>query len=208
MSVSDESAWVRAAQEGDLEAFNRLVLAYQDAVYHVAYRILGERAAAEDATQEAFLKAWQALARYRGGSWRGWLFRIVTNVCYDYLRREKRRPTLPLEPVDAEGEAAESPSWLADADPARNPERRAEQRALQRALTACLQQLPPEQRAVMVLVDVEGFAYAEAAHALGVRLGTLKSRLARARLRMQQCLQRFPELLGVFARLKDGDAAQ
>ncbi|NPA93675.1 MAG: RNA polymerase sigma factor [Chloroflexi bacterium] len=206
--MSDELAWIQAAQKGDLEAFNQLVLASQDAVYHVAYRILGERAAAEDATQEAFLKAWQAIGRYRGGSWRAWLFRIVTNVCYDHLRRRKRRPTVPLEPADSDGEAVESPAWLADTDPSGDPEAQAERTALRQALEACLQQLPPEHRAVVVLIDMEGFAYAEAAHALGVRLGTLKSRLARARLRMQRCLQRFPELLGVFARLKHGDASQ
>jgi RNA polymerase sigma-70 factor (ECF subfamily) len=199
-----EAEWIRAAQGGDLEAFNRLVLAYQDAVYNVAYRILGERAAAEDATQETFLRAWQHIRRYRGGSWRGWLFRIATNACYDHLRRRKRRPTVPLEPLDAEGDALEDAPWLADANSQVQPEAEAERAALRQALERCLQELPPAQRAALVLVDVEAWPYAEAAQALGVALGTLKSRLARGRLRMQACLRRFPELLGALARLNPG----
>ncbi len=204
--MTDEQALIRAAQQGDLDAFNRLVLAYQDAVYNTAYRILGDAASAEDATQEAFIRAWQHLRDYRGGSWRGWLFRIVTNACYDQLRRRRRRPTVPLEPTDAEGEAVESPDWLADPDPTRNPEAEAERAALRRALETCLQSLPPEQRAALVLIDVQNFAYAEAATALGIALGTLKSRLARGRLRMQDCLRRFPELLGALTRLNSGDS--
>lgn len=203
--MADEQAWIQAAQRGDLEAFNRLVLAYQDAVYNVAYRILGDHAAAEDATQEAFLRAWQHIRRYRGGSWRGWLFRIATNACYDHLRRKQRRPTVPLEPEDDTGEAMESPAWLADPAPEGNPEAAAERAALHRALEECLQRLAPDFRAALVLVDVENLPYTEAAQALGVALGTLKSRLARARLRMQACLRRFPELLGAFLRLNTGD---
>ena len=202
--MDDHQAWIQAAQRGDLEAFNRLVLAYQDAVYNVAYRILGDRAAAEDATQEAFLRAWQHIRRYRGGSWRGWLFRIVTNACYDHLRRKQRRPAVSLEGGDAADDGLAPEDWLADTDPAGDPEARAEQHALRAALEDCLQRLPSDFRAVLVLVDVEGLPYAEAAQAAGVALGTLKSRLARGRLRMQDCLQRFPELLGVFARLNPG----
>jgi len=203
--MSSEQAWIRAAQDGDLDAFNRLVLAYQDAVYNVAYRILGEHAAAEDATQETFLRAWQHIRRYRGGSWRGWLFRIATNACYDHLRRKQRQPVVPLEPEGDEGETVESPAWLADPDPTGSPEAMAERAALHRALEACLQRLTPEFRAALVLVDVEHLPYAEAAQALGVALGTVKSRLLRARRRMRDCLRRFPELLGAFLRLNPGD---
>ncbi len=203
--MTAEADWIRAARRGDLEAFNRLVLAYQDAVYNVAYRILGERAAAEDATQETFLRAWQHIRRYRGGSWRGWLFRIATNACYDHLRRRRRRPTVPLETTDAEGGTLEDAPWLADPNPKSRPEAEAERAALRRALETCLQALPADQRAALVLVDVEGLPYAEAAQALGVALGTLKSRLARARLRMQACLRRFPELLGSLTRLNPGE---
>jgi len=202
--MENPQAWIQAAQRGDLDAFNQLVLAYQDAVYNVAYRILGDRAAAEDATQEAFLRAWQHIRSYRGGSWRGWLFRIVTNACYDHLRRKQRRPAVSLEGGDAADDDLAPEDWLADTNPAGDPEAQAEQRALRTALEDCLQRLPPDFRTALVLVDVEGLPYAEAAQAVGVALGTLKSRLARGRLRMQDCLRRFPELLGVFARLNPG----
>ena len=203
--MDNPQPWIHAAQRGDLDAFNQLVLAYQDAVYNVAYRILSDQAAAEDATQETFLRAWQHIRRYRGGSWRGWLFRIATNACYDHLRRKQRRPTVPLEANGESEEGMPPEAWLADPNPEGNPEAQAERSALHRALEDCLQRLPPDFRTALVLVDVEGLPYAEAAQALGLALGTLKSRLARGRLRMQDCLRRFPELLGALARLNDGD---
>ena len=95
----DEAALIDSARRGDLNAFNRLVLAYQDLVYNHAMRVMGENAAAEDATQEAFISAYRNLSGYRGGSFRAWLLRIVTNACYDELRRRKRRPSTPLEMV-------------------------------------------------------------------------------------------------------------
>ena len=103
----DEASLIQAARQGDLDAFNRLVLAYQDRLYTQAYRLLGEAEAAEDATQEAFISAYRNIHTYRGGSFRGWLLRIVTNACYDELRRRKRRPTQPLEPLDEEDEEIE-----------------------------------------------------------------------------------------------------
>ena len=96
----DEIALMQFAQQGDLDAFNRLVLAYQEMVYNQAYRVMGEPDAAEDATQEAFISAYRKIHTYRGGSFKAWLLRIVTNACYDELRRRKRRPTTPLEPTD------------------------------------------------------------------------------------------------------------
>ena len=197
----DTQRLIASAQKGDLEAFNRLVIAYQDAVYNLAYRILGESDAAEDATQETFLRAWRNIKKYRGGSWRGWLFRIATNICYDQLRYRQRRPQVSLEPP-AEADAPDSPAWLADHSPNSNPEAQAEQADLRRALELCLSRLTPDFRAVLTLVDIEGFAYAEAAQALGVPKGTVKSRLARARAQMQNCLRQFPELLGELRRLK------
>src|SRR6185503_20528247 len=108
----DEPVLIREAQHGDLTAFNRLVLEYQSALYNVAYRIMGDVDSASDATQEAFISAYKNIRGYRGGSFKGWLMRIVTNACYDELRRRKRRPAASLEalPVaetgpDAEGEA-------------------------------------------------------------------------------------------------------
>ena len=99
----DEPALIQSALDGDLDAFNRLVLAYQDMVYNQAYRMLGESQTAQDATQDAFIAAYRKLHTYRGGSFRAWLLRIVTNLCYDELRRRKRRPVTPLRPPPAPG---------------------------------------------------------------------------------------------------------
>jgi RNA polymerase sigma-70 factor, ECF subfamily len=189
----DEAALILDAQRGDLDAFNRLVLAYQDLVYTQAYRMMGEAEPAEDAAQDAFIAAYRKLGTYRGGSFKAWLLRIVTNLCYDELRRRKRRPTTPLEPMDNDDEEIESPRWLSD--PNGRPEDEAERLELARALQGCLDQLPPEFRAVVALVDIQGMDYVEAAESMAKPLGTVKSRLARARMRMRDCLQGFWELL-------------
>ena len=199
----DEAALILDAQRGDLEAFNRLVLAYQDLVYTQAYRMMGESEAAEDAAQDAFIAAFRKLGSYRGGSFKAWLLRIVTNLCYDELRRRKRRPTTPLEPMDNDDEEIESPRWLSD--PNGTPEDETERLELARALQRCLDQLPPEFRAVVTLVDIQGMDYIEAAESMAKPLGTVKSRLARARMRLRDCLQGVWELLPAQFRLVGED---
>ncbi len=197
----DEQRLIYDAQKGDLEAFNRLVLAYQDVIYTHAFRMLGDESAADDAAQETFIAAYKAICTFRGGSFRAWLFRIATNQCYDELRRRQRRPTTPLEPFTADDEGVESPKWMGD--DSNSPEDALEQEALKEALQKCLNGLPREFRSVVLLIDVQGLDYAEASQALGVPIGTIKSRLARARLRMQHCLQAYWELLPEKFRLKD-----
>ncbi len=196
----DEARLIQDAQQGDLEAFNRLILAYQDRVYNQAFRVLGEYQSADDATQEAFISAYKNIRTFRGGSFRAWLLRIVTNACYDELRRKKRRPTTPLEPVDDEGEEIESPKWIAD--PGELPEDNVARSELANAIQACLDQLSDDFRVVVVLVDVQGLDYLEASEIIGKPLGTIKSRLARARNRMRDCLQGFWELLPHAMRLE------
>jgi RNA polymerase sigma-70 factor, ECF subfamily len=196
----DEQALIMTARQGDLDSFNRLVLAYQDIVYHQAYRVLGDPQAADDATQEAFISAYNNLRSYRGGSFRAWLLRIVTNSSYDELRRRKRRPTTPLEPLDDTGEELESPHWLADKGEL--PEDSIERSELASAIQRCIDQLPAEFRAVVALVDVQGLDYTEVAEVIGKPLGTVKSRLARARGRLRNCLQGFWELLPAAFRLE------
>lgn len=196
----DEAGLIRDAQRGDLEAFNRLILAYQDRLYSQAYRVLGDPQSADDATQEAFISAYKNLRSFRGGSFRAWLLRIVTNACYDELRRRKRRPTTPLEPIDDAGDEIESPHWIAD--PGELPEEKIERSELGLAIQDCLDQLPEDFRVVVVLVDVQGLDYLEAADVIGKPLGTIKSRLARARDRMRECLQGFWELLPHSMRLE------
>jgi len=196
----DESGLISAAQQGDLDSFNRLVLAYQELIYNQAYRVMGETNAADDATQEAFIAAFRKLNTYRGGSFRAWLLRIVTNICYDELRRRKRHPTTQLEPLDDAGEEIESPNWIAD--PSETPEETAERIELGQAIQRCIDGLPPEFRVVVALVDIQGLDYSEVSEVIGKPLGTVKSRLARARTRLRRCLQGFRELLPSAFRLE------
>ncbi len=189
----DEPALIQDALEGDLNAFNTLVLHYQDIAYNVAYRIMGEPGAADDAAQESFISAYQKLHQYRGGSFKAWLLRIVTNNCYDELRRRQRQPVLPLKPDLPDGEILEDPYWLEDEDA--TPEEHSEQAELHAAIQKCINELEIKFRTVLVLVDVEGLDYQTAAEAAGAPIGTVKSRLARARERVQDCLQGFWELL-------------
>ncbi len=195
----DETALIQEARGGDLDAFNRLVLAYQDLVYSQAFRMMGEAEMAEDAAQDAFIAAYRKIDTYRGGSFKAWLLRIVTNICYDELRRRKRRPTVPLEPLDSDEEEIESPRWMSD--PGGSPEESVEQAELAGAIRHCLADLPEEFRAILIMVDIQGMDYAETAQAVGKPLGTVKSRLARARLRMRDCMQGFGELLPASIRL-------
>ncbi|MCL4559920.1 MAG: sigma-70 family RNA polymerase sigma factor [Chloroflexi bacterium] len=197
----DEAALLRLAQGGDLDAFNRLVIAYQEMAFNLAYRMLSDDDAAADATQTSFLSAYRSLRGYRGGSFKAWLLRMVTNTCYDELRRRHRHPLTPLEPQTDDDEEIESPQWMADDHPL--PEQELERAELERAIQHCLNGLPEEFRSVVVMVDVQGLDYQEVSEAIGKPLGTIKSRLARARLRLRDCLRGFGELLPSSFRLED-----
>ena len=197
----NEAALILDAQKGDLEAFNRIVLAYQDMLYNTALRIMGDEAQAADATQDAFISAFRSIAAYRGGSFKSWLMRTVTNACYDELRRKKRRPTVALEPTNDEDEEMESPRWLMDSS--MSPEQKFEADELEHAIQHCLNALPVDFRTVVVLADIQGMDYTEVASAASVPLGTIKSRLARARGRLRECLQGFRELLPAGFRLEE-----
>jgi RNA polymerase sigma-70 factor (ECF subfamily) len=198
----DEISLVNAALTGELDAFNRLVLAYQDLAFNVAYRILGDEDQAADATQNAFLSAYKNLRTFRGGSFKAWVLRMVTNSCYDELRRKQRHPAVSLDPVnDEEGEEMDSDEWLASDAP--GPEATFEQAEVEHAIQHCLEHLSVDFRAVVVLVDVQGLDYEEVSRSLGKPLGTIKSRLARARLHMRDCLHQFQELLPGEYRLEE-----
>lgn len=197
----DETALIHSAQNGDLDSFNTLILHYQDSVFHTALRILGDEDLAQDAAQEAFISAFRSISTFRGGSFKAWLMRTVTNACYDELRRQKRRPTTPLEPETSDGEEMDSPKWLAD--PNMTPAERSEADELEHAVQHCLDALPMEFRTVVVMADIQGMDYSEVATASKVPLGTIKSRLARARLRLRECLRGFEELLPSSYRLQE-----
>jgi RNA polymerase sigma-70 factor (ECF subfamily) len=201
--MTEDYALAMRAQEMDLDSFNRLVLKYQELAFNVACRILSDPAAAEDATQLAFISAYRKISSYRGGSFKAWLMRIVTNACYDELRRQKRRPTTALEPInDDTGEEIDSPGWLADESML--PEELIEIGELDKAVQHCLDNLPVDFKVVAVMIDVEGLDYQAVSEAVGKPLGTVKSRLSRARQRLQNCLQAFQELLPHKYRLESG----
>jgi RNA polymerase sigma-70 factor (ECF subfamily) len=187
MAQSFESGLVSNAMNGDLDAFNQLVLTYQDVVYYHAFNLLGDRVWAEDVTQESFLKAFQKINDFRGGSFRAWVLKITTNASYDLHRRRNRHPTQPLHPVTDDGEEVESPAWLVD--PALPVEKTVQQNEENKDLYRMLDELPAAYRSVIALVDVYEMDYAEAAEVLHVPIGTLKSRLARARLQMKEKLR-------------------
>ncbi|MCA9938465.1 MAG: sigma-70 family RNA polymerase sigma factor [Anaerolineales bacterium] len=194
----DEDQLIQHAQQGDITAYNRLVLHYQDAVYNVALRIMSDPAAAADAAQEAFISAYKALGRFRGGSFKAWLMRIVTNQCYDELRRYKRRPQSSLDELTEE---SNSFAFMRSDDP--GPEAWQQRQELVREIEHCLEMLPDEQRIVTVLCDVEGYDYQEIATMMSTSLGTVKSRLSRARRRLRDCLQQVAELLPSDYRLEN-----
>ena len=195
----NEQALITDAQGGNLDAFNTLVLHYQDRVFNTALRILGDEDQAADASQEAFISAFKSITSFRGGSFKAWLMRTVTNACYAELRREKRRTTAPLEPDTDDGEEMDSPRWLAD--PNMTPAQQAEADEVEHAIQHCLNNLPLEFKTVVVMADIQGMDYTEVAASIRVPLGTIKSRLARARLRLRECLQGFAELLPASYRL-------
>ena len=201
----NEPALITDAQKGNLDAFNTLVLHYQDSVFNTALRILGDEDQAADAAQDAFISAFKSISSFRGGSFKAWLMRTVTNVCYDELRRRKRRPTTPLEPDTGNGEEMDSPRWLAD--PGMTPDQEAEANEVEHAIQHCLDNLPLEFKTVVVMADIQGMDYIEVASSVRVPLGTIKSRLARARLRLRECLQGYAELLPSSYRLEEGKVA-
>jgi len=169
----DETSLIQSAMKGELDAFNRLILAYQDMAFNVACRMLNDEDQAADAVQNAFISAWRNLSTYRGGSFKAWVMRMVTNGCYDELRRQKRRPTTPLEPLGNEDqEEMDSPQWMASDDP--QPETTLEQAELEHALAHCLDNLPVDFRAVVVLIDVQGMDYEEVAQSTRAPLGRLE----------------------------------
>ncbi|MFH1183741.1 MAG: sigma-70 family RNA polymerase sigma factor [Chloroflexota bacterium] len=201
----EETTLIHDAQRGDLDAFNTLVLHYQDSLFNTARRILGDEELAADATQEAFISAFRSLKSFRGGSFKAWLMRTVTNAAYDELRRRKRRPTAPMEPDSEDGDGIDEPRWLAD--PNLSPEETSEAHELEHAMEHCLEGLPFDYRTVVVMADIEGLDYTEVAAAVRVPLGTVKSRLARARLRLRECLRGFEELLPAMFRLQHEPSA-
>lgn len=185
--ADEERRLITESQHGDVESFNQLVLLYQNRVYNLCYRILSEPEAAADAAQDAFLSAFRKIHTFRGGSFRSWLFRIATNTCYDMLRVRKRRPTTSLDA--ALDTTDESSAFFEPADPGESPDEHALRQELGAAIQCSLDQLPDDQRIVIILSDIQGMNYQEIADITNANLGTVKSRLSRGRARLRDILK-------------------
>ena len=181
----DEKAIIEKVLAGDSNAFGELVEAYQDKVYNLALRMCGNADDAFDLAQDAFFRAWRGLSGFQFESaFSTWLFRLTSNVCLDWLRAKKRRPTVSLTTLDDEGEEVQ----MEIRDPGKSPEElllAAEDRA---AVTRAMNELPVEFREILTLRAIDDLSYTEIAEILHLREGTVKSRLSRARLALRNKL--------------------
>ncbi len=188
MTQEPERTLVQLSQQGDLQAFNELVLSYEKLVFNMAARMLSDAAAAEDATQEAFISAFRNIRKFRGDNFRAWLLRIAANACHDQLRSPRRRREVSLDASVADSHF-DVPSNL------ESPENYALRQELGHEIQRGLATLPDDQRLVLVLIDLQGLSYEEAAASTGSSLGTVKSRLSRARARLRDHMLQRRELL-------------
>jgi RNA polymerase sigma-70 factor (ECF subfamily) len=187
MTTPVEETLIAQSREGDLDSFNALVEMYQNQVFAVALRMVRDAALAEDLAQDAFISAYRNLNQYRGGSFKSWLMRIVRNATLDSLRKTQRRPT---DSLDENMVAFES--QLVSDEP--TPDDVAENAELGDHIKEVMADLHPDQKMALVLIDIEGYSYEDAATAMSVSIGTVKSRLSRARGRMREGLMADPEL--------------
>jgi RNA polymerase sigma-70 factor (ECF subfamily) len=194
----EEQVLITRSRQGDLDAFNQLVLNYQDLVFSVILRMVRNHATAEDITQEAFISAFKNIGRMRGVNFRAWVLRIARNATYDAIRRTNRRPEDSIdEQIVSLGETLPSGEEL--------PEDYALRQDLGRAIDRGLEELQVDQRMAVVMVDVEGLTYDEAASAMEVSIGTVKSRLNRGRGRLREWIVANVEQLPPQFRLHDVD---
>ena len=180
MTVFFENEIIRSVLRGNVNDFEKLVTAYEKNVYNIALRMVGDPDDAADMTQETFIKAYRALSGFRGDSkFSSWLYRIASNVCLDFLRSRSRHPQVSLSTVDEDDRATfELP------DMRQNPEEQLMKKLGMEAVRRGLEQLPEQQRQILVLRELGGLSYAELAQTLGLEEGTVKSRIFRARKRL------------------------
>jgi RNA polymerase sigma-70 factor (ECF subfamily) len=169
------------AREGDLNAFNDLVVCYQEKLFALIVRMVPDRDAASDAVQEAFFSAYRNMTGFRGGSVKSWLSRIAINAAMDAQRLKKRRPADPYPELDDD-------TWQPPADPSADPVTTSLTHERTHALNTALTQITHDQRTAIVLFDVEGYDYAEIAEMTRVSVGTVKSRIHRGRLALRDLL--------------------
>jgi RNA polymerase sigma-70 factor, ECF subfamily len=193
----DEESIIQTAQNGDIDAFNELVLRYQDIAYTQALWILNDPEEAEDCTQDSFIKAFERLSTFRRGSFKSWLMRIVINTCLDEIRRRRRIDFVSLTPQGEDGEERDFSELLAD--PSVPVDEQVERSELRSTLRRCMDELRQDHKEILILIDVLELDYHEAAQALGVPIGTVKSRLARGRWHLRNRIMGIPELVSKWA---------
>ncbi len=181
MTREEESAVIKRILDGDINAFEILMTAYEKNVYNLALRMCSNPEDAADMTQEAFIKAYNSLPSFRGDSkFSVWLYRIVSNVCLDFLRKQKRRPAVSLSVEDDSGENTE----LDIPDESSCPDKLLEQQLTKEALHMGLNDLPHDQKQILILRELQGFSYDEISSVLNIEPGTVKSRIFRARKKL------------------------
>jgi RNA polymerase sigma-70 factor, ECF subfamily len=189
---------VSLSKDGNLDAFNSLVERYQGPVFNLCLRLVGERPAAEDAAQEAFLSAFRSISKFEGGSFRSWIFRIAANESKDELRRRSRRP---VESIHIEGENGDLEFEFPDTS--ESAEEQVERLAVADGIQDALLLLPFDQRQAVILSDMHGYHYEEISRMTNANVGTVKSRIHRGRERLRAILLQQPELFGRVQRLEE-----
>lgn len=189
---------VQKTKNGDLDAFDELVRRYEGKIYGMAYRFVGNHADANDLAQDTFIRVYQALAGFRGdAAFSTWLYRIAANICRDELRKRQRRRSVSMdEMIDA------SPANVPTADGSYSPEETVQRRELQRQVQFCLNELSDDHRLVLIMREIQGLSYEEIASALQCSMGTVKSRISRARSALKEKMSEQGELLSSNDRLK------
>lgn len=185
------TALIRRAAAGDEDAFSALLDRYEKMVYNLAFQYTRHREDAADITQDVFIKLWRTLGSFRGDcSFSGWVFRIARNTTLDYLRRQSNHPTLSLTVEDEDTDERGREIELADDRPEHDPALQAEQNERTAALQAAIASLRADHREILILRDMRGFSYTEIAEMLGLEMGTVKSRLSRARIHVKEFLEK------------------
>ncbi|HEX6817959.1 MAG TPA: sigma-70 family RNA polymerase sigma factor [Ktedonobacterales bacterium] len=197
-----EATLIARSRAGDTRAFNQLVERHQASAYALALRMVGDPDVAADVTQDAFFSAYRAINAFKGASFRAWLYRIVSNSCFDHFRAQGRHPATSLdaalgaEPGESSGPTGEARLGSALVDPSYDPEGITLRVEMIEQIQRALLQLAPEQRLAVILCDVQGLPYDEIARIMNTAPGTVKSRISRARGRLREILAAQPELFG------------
>ena len=178
MTRQEEAQVIERVLSGDINAYEQLVTQYEKSVYNLALRMTDNPEDAADMAQEAFIKAYNSLSSFRGDSkFSVWLYRIVSNVCLDFLRKQSRRPSVSLSVEDDDGEDVQ----LDVPDDSMSPELQLERKLTRESVREGLKQLPEDYRQILLLRELQGLSYDEIAETLDIGVGTVKSRIFRAR---------------------------